>query len=216
MTKARVTTKAKAVQAVVPKKSDSVIGEVILTPRQKAFVAEYLKDRNASQAAIRAGYSKEAAGQAGYSTLKKPHVRAAIDAANDELMEQAKRIAGLTLERLTLEVARGAFFDLRRLVHEDGSPKDLHELDEDTASAIAGIDIEELFAGKGEDRANIGRIRKYKLVDRRAYVDMGLKVIGGYKEDNKQQNAGEALAAMLKGMKSSAIPVVHEVGNDDA
>lgn len=216
MPKAKITKQSKGTPAVVLDKPVTISLEAALTQKQRLFVAEYLKDRNATQAAIRAGYSKIAAGQVGYATLKRPQVRAAIDAANDELMEQAKRIAGLTLERLTLEVARGAFFDLRRLVHEDGTPKDLHELDEDTASAIAGIDIEELFAGKGEDRSHVGRIRKYKLVDRRAYVDMGLKVIGGYKEDNKQQNAGEALAAMLKGMKSSSIPVVHEVGHDDA
>lgn len=208
----RVNTKRKTPERAI---TSSVIDAPVLTPRQKAFVAEYLKDRNASQAAIRAGYSREAAGQAGYSTLKKPHVRAAIDAANDELMEQAKRIAGLTLERLTLEVARGAFFDPRRLTDEDGRPKALHELDDDTASAIAGIELEEVFEGRGEDRRHVGRIHKFKLVDRKAFVDMGLRVIGGYKEDNKQQNAGEALADMLKGMKRSALPVVERVDDDE-
>ncbi len=192
-------------------RKDKVFGQPVLTPKQRAFVAEYLKDRNATAAAKRAGYSKVAAGQAGHAALKNPDIRAEIDRLNDELMNEAKRIAGLTLERLTLEVARGAFFDPRKLMHEDGRPKELHELDDDTASAIAGIDIEEIYAGRGEERASIGRIHKFKLVDRKAFVDMGLKVLGAYKEDNSQRNPGEALTDFLKGMKRSAVPVVAEV-----
>lgn len=192
-----------------------MLDEQRYTPRERAFVAEYLKDRNATQAAIRAGYSLASAGSTGSALLRKPHIRAELDRVNDELMAEAKRIAGLTLERLTLEVARGAFFDIRRLQHEDGTPKELHELDDDTASAIAGIDIEEVFEGRGDERRKTGQIKKYRLVDRKAFLDMGLKVIGGYKEDNRQQNPGEALADMLKGMKRSALPVVEQVEPDD-
>ena len=42
-----------------------------LTPKQERFVAEYLIDLNATQAAIRAGYSAETAGQIGEQNLKK-------------------------------------------------------------------------------------------------------------------------------------------------
>jgi phage terminase small subunit len=202
-------------QKALSTRSRSVLDEPKLTQRERAFVAEYLKDRNGTQAAIRAGYSKASAGTIASGLLKKLHVRAELDRVNDELMAEAKRIAGLTLERLTLEVARGAFFDARRLSHDDGTPKALHELDDDTASAIAGIELEEVFEGRGEDRRHVGRIHKFKLVDRKAFVDMGLRVIGGYKEDNKQQNSGEALADMLKDMKRSALPVVARVDDDE-
>jgi phage terminase small subunit len=186
--------------------------------RRRLFVIEYLKDHNAKQAYIRAGYA--ARGHAAAVNASRLLIRADVAAEVARLqavvLDDVQRSTGLTLERLTLEVARGAFFDIRRLKHEDGTPKDLHELDEDTASAIAGVELEEVFEGRGEDRKHTGRIHKYKLVDRRAYVDMGLKVIGGYKDDNKQRNPGEALAEMLRGMKSSAIPVVPEVGDDAA
>lgn len=43
-----------------------------LTPKQRAFVIEYMKDRNATQAALRAGYSKNAAGTVGCNHLKHP------------------------------------------------------------------------------------------------------------------------------------------------
>lgn len=49
-----------------------------LTAQQRLFVAEYLKDGNATQAAIRAGYSKKSAEQIGYQLLQKTSVAQAI------------------------------------------------------------------------------------------------------------------------------------------
>jgi phage terminase small subunit len=49
-----------------------------LTAKQQRFVAEYLVDQNATQAAIRAGYSKKTAGQVGFENLKKPELAEAI------------------------------------------------------------------------------------------------------------------------------------------
>lgn len=58
------------------------------TDKQVAFIQEYLIDLNATQAAIRAGYSKDTAGQIGYENLKKPEISQAIAAA---LAERAER-----------------------------------------------------------------------------------------------------------------------------
>ena len=55
-----------------------------LTERQKCFVDEYLVDLNATQAAIRAGYSKKTAGSIGEENLKKPEIAAAVQKAMDE------------------------------------------------------------------------------------------------------------------------------------
>ena len=51
----------------------------ILTPKQQKFCDEYLIDCNATQAAIRAGYSIKTAGVIGDENLKKPKIRAYID-----------------------------------------------------------------------------------------------------------------------------------------
>lgn len=56
-----------------------------LTAKQKRFCDEYLIDCNATQAAIRAGYSKKTAGATGYENLKKPQIKEYID-------EQLKKI----------------------------------------------------------------------------------------------------------------------------
>lgn len=55
-----------------------------LTPKQDMFVREYLIDLNATQAAIRAGYSVKTAGSIGEENLKKPEIAAAIQAAMDK------------------------------------------------------------------------------------------------------------------------------------
>lgn len=188
-----------------------------LIPRHQMFVVEYLKDRNATGAYRRCGYKARGSSAEvnAHRLLRNPKVAREIARIEDELRTRARTSLDLTQDRLCLEVARGAFFDPRRLQHEDGTPKELHELDDDTASAVAGIDIEELFEGRGEERRKVGVVKKYRLVDRKAFIDMGLKVIGGYKEDNRQQNPGEALADMLKGMKRSALPVVEQVEPDE-
>lgn len=56
-----------------------------LTAKQKRFCDEYLIDCNATQAAIRAGYSRKTAGAIGYENLEKPQIKEYID-------EQLKRI----------------------------------------------------------------------------------------------------------------------------
>lgn len=55
-----------------------------LTPKQERFVAEYLIDLNATQAAIRAGYSAKTAGQIGEQNLKKLEIAAAVKVAMEK------------------------------------------------------------------------------------------------------------------------------------
>jgi phage terminase small subunit len=62
-----------------------------LTDKQKAFCDEYLIDLNATQAAIRAGYSKKSARQKAWNLLDMPEVQAYIKARMDQ--KNAERIA---------------------------------------------------------------------------------------------------------------------------
>ncbi len=61
-----------------------------MTPKQQRFVQEYLIDLNATQAAIRAGYSKKTAKQIGQENLTKPDVKTAIDKALDDRAKETK------------------------------------------------------------------------------------------------------------------------------
>ncbi len=74
--------------------SEEVMNKV--TKKQKQFCEEYLIDLNATQAAIRAGYSPESAYSSGQENLKKPEIRAHIDKA---IAERSKRI-GVNADRV--------------------------------------------------------------------------------------------------------------------
>ena len=74
-----------------------------VTPRQAAFVNEYLIDLNATQAAIRAGYSQRRAQEIGYQLLHKPTVAEAIQKALAERSERVKLDADWVVCRLREE-----------------------------------------------------------------------------------------------------------------
>lgn len=80
----------------------------------------------------------------------------------DKRLAPTMRGHGIERGRVLKEMARIAFFDPRKLKNLDGSWKELEELDSDTAAAILGIEAEEMYTGRGEDRENIGQIKKYK------------------------------------------------------
>ncbi|MCK2097529.1 terminase small subunit [Thauera aromatica] len=173
-----------------------------LTPKQSTFVQEYLIDLNATQAAIRAGYSAKTARQIGEENLSKPDIAAAVAAARKE---RAERTA-VSADRVLLEAARLALFDPRKLFNDDGSPKGIHELDDDTAAAVAGIEVLEQFEGSGKDRVFVGYLKKYRVADKNSALEKLFKHHGLYEKDNRQKV--DPIAEFLAGLNRSALPVV--------
>lgn len=86
--------------------------EAGLTVRQQAFVDEYLRDLNATQAAIRAGYSARSAGVDGSQLLNNPRVAAAVAIAKAERSARTRLDADLVLH----ELAAIAFSDISEFV----------------------------------------------------------------------------------------------------
>lgn len=134
-----------------------------LNAKQQRFCEEYLIDLNASQAAIRAGYSADTAYSIGSENLSKPEISARIA----EL--QAKRAAATGIDAAWL---------LNRLADEaKADVNDLYD-DEDNLlpvrdwpliwrqGLVQGLEVEEIYEGKGKDRVNVGRLRKVKLDSR--------------------------------------------------
>jgi len=77
-----------------------------MTPKQEAFVREYLIDLNATQAAIRAGYSEKTAGQIGDENLKKPEIAAEIQAAMDKRAQRTEITADYVLGTIVSTIER--------------------------------------------------------------------------------------------------------------
>ena len=74
-----------------------------LTDKQRQFVAEYLVDLNATQAAIRAGYSKKTARRIASGLMQDPRVESAIQAAKEGRLERTRINADWLLRRLVDE-----------------------------------------------------------------------------------------------------------------
>lgn len=81
------------------------------TAKQAAFIREYLVDLNATQAAIRAGYSERTAGRTGHENLKKPEIAAAIQKAQEQRAQKLEITAEEVLTNLRLIALGEASFD---------------------------------------------------------------------------------------------------------
>ncbi|MCO6407348.1 terminase small subunit [Hoeflea alexandrii] len=142
-----------------------------LTPKQALFVKEYLVDLNATQAAIRAGYSEKTARQVGAENLTKPVIAEAIAAAQAERSARLEVNADWVLRRLADE----AEADVADLYDDEGNLKPVHEWPLIWRQGlVGGIDVEEIR----EDGRTIGQVRKLKLSDRIKRIELIGKHVG--------------------------------------
>lgn len=74
-----------------------------LTPKQQRFVEEYLIDLNATQSAIRAGYSEKTAEQQGYQLLQKTSVLKAIEEAKNQVSKRTELTVDMVVNGLLKE-----------------------------------------------------------------------------------------------------------------
>ncbi|ENX03607.1 hypothetical protein F900_00701 [Acinetobacter modestus] len=151
-----------------------------LRGKQQRFVDEYLVDRNATQAAIRAGYSQKTATVIGAENLTKPNIQEAIKLGEAEIAERTK----ITQDRVMKELEKIGFSNMLDYITitNGGDPvTDFSALTRDQAAAISEITVEEYTEGRGEDARNVKRT-KFKLSDKRsALVDMG-RHLGMFKD----------------------------------
>lgn len=149
-----------------------------MTPKQEAFINEYLIDKNATQAAIRAGYSKKTAEWIGPQLLGKSHVRAAVDERLKSLSEKA----GLTAELVLASLARELRFDPADLYDEWGNIKPIHEIPEDARKCLVGMETAQV----GSPDAPV-MVQKVKWINAANARDQAMKHLGLYEKDNAQK-----------------------------
>jgi phage terminase small subunit len=175
-----------------------------LTPKQAAFVEEYACDLNATQAAIRAGYSAKTAKEQATRLLTNVHVAAGIAEGRAARSERT----GITADRVLQELARIAFFDVRKLFNPDGTMKPLDELDDDTAAVIAGLGLAEIRDGEGSP---IGVLKKIKIADKLVALDKLARNLGLLLDKLKiSGDAENPIMTLIMRIQGSAIKPVHE------
>lgn len=82
------------------------MSEKRLTPKQQRFCEEYIVDFNATQAAVRAGYSKKTAYSIGQENLIKPEIQAEIQASKQKISERTAVTVEYIVEKLQANLAR--------------------------------------------------------------------------------------------------------------
>lgn len=116
-----------------------------LTKKQRRFVEEYLVDLNATQAAIRAGYSAQTAYSTGNENLSKPEIKEAIGKA---LAERSKR-TGVNADRVVLELAKIAFVNPTDVINIDEATIRSEANREDTA-VISSVKVKRIPTENGD------------------------------------------------------------------
>lgn len=186
-----------------------------LTPKQRRFVDEYLIDLNATQAAIRTGYSPKTAMQQGHRLLMKAEIAEAVSAAQKARAQRTE----VTQDMVMRELAKIGFADIRNVVRwgptelrvaaadEGGATEAYHglrligadQIDDATAAAIAEV---------SEGREGL----KVKMHDKRAaLVDMG-RHLGMFKDRVEHSGpdgaplAPPVLTVVIDGERQDASP----------
>ena len=139
-----------------------------LTPKQQRFCEEYLIDLNATQAAIRAGYSHKNADKIGSELLGKTRVSEEIAKA----MAERSRRTGINQDRVLLEIAKLAFVNIADVVDLDNASVRNDASDDDLA-CIQSVKIKP---------NEFGTEREIKLYDKKANLELLGKHLGMFKE----------------------------------
>ncbi len=146
-----------------------------MSERQRRFVQEYLVDLNATQAAIRSGYSARTAEAQASRLLRNVKVAKAIQQGMDK---RANRLE-ITADKVLQEIAKLAFSNMLDYISvgSDGSSVvDLSGLDRDRAAAIQEVIVEEYMERSGFDEdgkptsERVKRVR-FKLTDKGANLE---------------------------------------------
>ncbi|MDU1029531.1 MAG: terminase small subunit [Clostridiales bacterium] len=136
------------------------------SPKQKRFITEYPKDMNATQAAIRAGYSPKTAYSQGQRLLKKAEIKKAIEdlilsirrdniADIEEVLEfYSLAVRGQVDEEVVVVEGQGDGFSKARVIRKQISAKDrikaAEQLQKRYEAAGIGIEVEDLSDIEGD------------------------------------------------------------------
>lgn len=153
-----------------------------LTPKQKLFCDYYLISLNATEAAIKAGYSENTAQEIGSQNLSKLIIKEYIANKQFKLQERIEVTQQMVLE----ELHKIGFSNIQDLMEEGFSFKDIIELEKNQAAAIESVKVKtttRTFDGNSETIKEV-TLKKFDKV--KALEQLG-KHLGFFEVDNKQK-----------------------------
>lgn len=158
------------------------------TDRQQKFIELLLADpaMNAVHAARDAGFAHPDV--MGPRLRRNARVGAAIDAAiaaraarvevkQDDVLRELLAVLKVDIGKAFGPDGKLLPLQPTKVKLDDGKEVTL-EMPEDIRRAIAGIEVEELYAGRGEDRFAVGQVKRLKLLDKTRAIDLAMKHLG--------------------------------------
>ena len=170
-----------------------------LTAKQQRFVDEYLIDLNATQAAIRAGYSPSTANEQGAQNLVKLSISNAI---NQPLAERSRR-TGISQDRVLRELAKIAFVNANDVIDPDSATVRADAAEDDLAC------IQSVKVKTSESEMGSSSEREIKLYDKMRALEMLGKHLGLFDKRGQDSSNGE------KNNLLEAIAATEEIDTDD-
>lgn len=145
----------------------------MLTAKQQRFVEEYLRDLNATQAALRAGYSKRTANEQAAQLMKHPEIIEAIDDAKAERSARTEIGADWVLRRLVEE----AEADIADLYDENDKLKPVDEWPKIWRQGLVqGVESRETKDSEGNATCTVIRVRLSDRVRRLELIGKHVRV----------------------------------------
>jgi phage terminase small subunit len=179
--------------------------------RHQMFVDAFIRNgRNATQAAIAAGYSPRTARQQGARLLTDVSVCAGITKRSEKLAEKYE----LTTESVIAELSKIVHADPRKMFDADGCLLHPKNWPDELAGVIASVEVTEEFSGRGESRELVGYTKKVKLWDKNSAIDKAMKHLGLFAEDNKQR--GSALSDLPREMVKAIVERLRQLNGQSA
>jgi phage terminase small subunit len=170
-----------------------------MAEREKAFIEAYIANGgDGANAARAAGYADVGAKRRAVTLLKRPNVIKALA----ERREKLARKYELTSDAVIAELSKIVHADPRKLFDPKGGLLPINEWPDDMAAAVASVEVEELFDGRGPGRKHIGYTKKVKLWDKNSGIEKAMRYLGSFERDNRQK------AGMFDGVPRDVLALI--------
>lgn len=167
-----------------------------LTPQQEKFAAGVAEGLSQSESYRRAyPNALQWKDKTVWSRASELMANGKVSGRVRELAQLAAARNEVTVERVLKEMARIAFFDVRRLTDQSGNALPIHELDDDTAAAIQGLEVamERGRPGDDEEEPTVTTVRKYKVADKNSALEKLGKYLSMFTDNVNLRNPDGSL-----------------------
>lgn len=172
-----------------------------LSPKQERFCEEYMLDLNASEAAVRAGFSRRSRQQLGHLMLQDPRIAERIT----ELKRKASERLEISADNVIQEIASVAFSNIKDFLTSENTIRSINDLPRNLTRAVSSVEVTETFISNGKDLPPTKEITtKLKLHPKVPAMEQLARHLGLFKKDN-EQHPNEVLFKIYQGIDPSKV-----------